>query len=142
MESVMSLRQKGFFVTPTGQLLSNEGEIVVDAANGLQYTLRFGEIAGGATSTTEEAPANPAGEDPAAAQEKEQKPAEGERRYLFITVNYNEARAQNYAGKDKEPDKKGKELAGELTNRFAGWYYVIQGADFSKLRPSSKQLRG
>jgi hypothetical protein len=57
-ESMLSLRQKGFFVTPAGQLLSNEGDLSLEAANGLQYTLRFGEIApGGANPATDIEPA-------------------------------------------------------------------------------------
>ena len=130
MDSVMSLRQKGFLFAPTGQLLSNEGEIIVETANGLQYTLRFGEIASGgpAAAGSEEA----AGEQP--------KPAAEERRYLFITVNHSDARAKQYAGEGKEPDEKGKDLARELQNRFADWYYVISGADFSNLRPRRRDL--
>ena len=134
MESIASLRQKGFFIVRTGQLFSNEGEILVETANGLQYTLRFGEIASGGSS----APAGDAGgsepTQPAAKADQQQ-----ERRYVFITVSYSEARAKKYAD-GKEPDDKGKDLARELRNRFADWYYVISGADFSKLRPSRPQL--
>ncbi len=128
-ESIMSLQQKGFFITRVGQLLSNEGEIIVDARNGIQYTLRFGEIA-----------SSGAGPQAAAGQEAESKEGEDEQRYLFITVSYSEARAQQY--NDGKDDGKGKELADELRNRFAGWYYVISGADFTKLRPRSRDLRG
>ena len=131
MNSVMSLRQKGFFITPNGQLFSNEGEIIVETANGLQYTLRFGEIAAGGTG------AAGGGE---ASGEEESKPAEEERRYLFITVNHSDARAKQYAGEDKDPDEKGKDLALELQNRFADWYYVISGADFKNLRPRRRDL--
>ena len=124
-ESLMSLQQKGFFMTRMG-LLSNEGEITVNAKNGLQYMLRFGEIAssgpGGGGESAE-------GDD------------EGERRYLFITVSYSEARAKQY-NEGEEPDAAGKELADELRNRFADWYYVISGADFNKLRPRRRDLRG
>lgn len=131
MNSVMSLRQKGFFVTGNGQLFSNEGEIIVETANGLQYTLRFGEIAAGGTGAA--AGGEASGED-------ESKPAEEERRYLFITVNHSDARAKQYAGEDKDPDEKGKDLARELQNRFADWYYVISGADFKNLRPRRRDL--
>lgn len=123
MESVTSLRRKGFFVTRTGQLLSNEGEILVETANGLEYTLRFGEIApasGGQSGAGQDA-------------------GENERRYVFITVSYSEARAKRY-GDGKEPDGKGKKLAEELRFRFADWYYVISGADFKNLRPSRRDL--
>ncbi len=129
-ESVLSLRQKGFFITRTGQLLSNEGEIIVDAANGIQYTLRFGEIA-----------SSGAGAQAAAGSQAANKEGEDEQRYLFITVTYSEARAKQY-NDGEDPDEKGKELADELQNRFADWYYVISGADFNKLRPRPRDLRG
>ena len=130
MDSLMSLRQKGFFMTPAGQLLSNEGEIIVETANGLQYTLRFGEIASGG-------PGAAASEE---ATEDQPKAAEEVRRYLFITVNHSAARAKQYAEEGKEHDEKGKDLARELQNRFADWYYVISGADFSNLRPRRRDL--
>lgn len=117
MESFQSLRSKGYFINQfTGQLLSNEGEIVVDTADGLQYTLRFGEIA----DTPSE----------------DQQSAGGERRYVFVTVSYAQSRADQYGG----DAAKGKELEEELRNRFADWYYVISGADFSSLRPSRGEL--
>ncbi len=133
-EAYNSLRGHGFFVNQyTGQLLSNEGEITVETANGLQYTLRFGEIAGGASAAEEAESEASAGKESS---------GQGERRYVFITVDYSQARAQQYAGKGKEPDKKGQELAEELRTRFADWYYVISGADFNTLRPSRRQLHG
>ena len=131
MESIASLRQKGFFIVRTGQLFSNEGEILVETANGLQYTLRFGEIASGGSGAAA-GDLEPSQPDSKADQQQV-------RRYVFITVNYSGARAKKYAD-GKEPDDKGKDLARELRNRFADWYYVISGADFSKLRPSRRQL--
>ncbi len=128
-ESVLSLRQKGFFVTPLGQLLSNEGEIRVETANGLEYFLRFGEIApGGADSS-----ALAGGGEGEAANEKV------ERRYLFITVRHSSARAQRYG---QDGGAQGKALERELRNRFAEWYYIISGADFEKLRPRRRDLSG
>ncbi|RPJ87218.1 MAG: DUF4340 domain-containing protein, partial [Acidobacteria bacterium] len=124
MESLMSLRQKGFFVTQTGQLLSNEGELIVETDKGLVYTLRFGEVAPGAPGST------------TGTEDKTT-----ERRYLFITVSYHDDRAAAY--NDGDPSKvrvTGNRLARELTHRFADWYYVISGADFTKLRPRAKDL--
>ncbi len=47
-ENFVSLQGKGFFPNPyTGQILSNEGEIVFETKDGLRYVLRFGEIAPG-----------------------------------------------------------------------------------------------
>ena len=129
-EAIISLRQKGFFVTSTGQLLSNEGELIVETTNGLHYTLRFGEIAPGTAVVSSEGGTS----------SKESAMDPGERRYLFITVNYSLAQAQREAGDGKESGEKGKQLERELRNRFADWYYVISGADFQKLRPQRKDL--
>ena len=123
MENFRSLQGKGFFPNPyTGQILSNEGEMLVDSKDGLRYVLRFGEIA-------------PGGSGQEAGQTEGE--TEGERRYLMISVDFSVARAEGYDG-DAE---KGKELADELRARFAEWYYVISGADFGKLRPSRSDLR-
>lgn len=132
MESVLSLRRKGFFITPVGQLLSNEGEILVETANGIQYTLRFGEVAPGGTGAL---PGTSEQEGAAASK------ANGteERRYLFITVDYSAARARKYAD-GKTPGEEGRTLERELRHRFADWYYVISGADFGNLRPSRREL--
>ena len=120
-ENFRSLQGKGFFPNPyTGQILSNEGEILVDSKNGLRYVLRFGEIAPGGSGADGDG-----GE------------SEGERRYVMISVSFSEQLAETHEG-DAE---KGKELAEELRARFADWYYVISGADFGKLRPSRADLQ-
>lgn len=120
-ENFRSLQGKGFFPNPyTGQILSNEGEMIVDSKDGLRYVLRFGEIA-------------PGGSGQEAGQPDE---GEGERRYLMVTVDFSESRAEAYEG-DAE---KGRELSEELRARFAEWYYVISGADFGKLRPTRSDL--
>ena len=131
-ESVRSLRQKGFFVTSIGQLFSNEGEILVETANGIQYTLRFGEVAPGGTSASTATPAQEGGEAPKSNRTEEH-------RYLFITVDYSTARARQYA-EGKTPGKEGRTLERELRHRFADWYYIISGADFGNLRPSRREL--
>ena len=125
-EAAISLRRKGFFLTRAG-LYANEGEIVVETKNGLQYALRFGEIASSGAAGSGAAEAD--------------KDSKNERRYLFITVDYSAARAKQY-NDGEEPDDQGKELGDELRSRFAAWYYVISGADFNKLRPSRRALRG
>lgn len=122
MANFRSLQGKGFFPNPyTGQILSNEGEILVDSKDGLRYVLRFGEIAPSGSGQE----AGPSAEESA-----------GERRYLMITVDFSESRAESYEG-DAE---KGGELGEELRTRFAEWYYVISGADFGKLRPGRTDL--
>lgn len=133
MGSVLSLRQKGFFITPSGQLLSNEGEILVETANGLQYTLRFGEITPGGQRIS--SPTTTKGGESVSS-----KPAEvKERRYLFITVDYSATRAHRYAG-GKDIGEQGETLERELRHRFADWYYIISGTNFGQLRPSRREL--
>jgi hypothetical protein len=149
-ESMLSLRQKGFFITPSGQLLSNEGDMSLETANGLQYTLRFGEIASGGGSPAADnepvakaggagAPVNKAQDRKDGKDSKESPKNLGERRYLFIMVSYNPDRARQYA-EGREPGGNGKELERELRDRFADWYYIISGSDFNKLRPRKKDL--
>lgn len=107
LEGAMSMRQRGFFLSPAGRLLANEGEMVVDLANGVVYVLRFGEVV-----------------------------TPGDNRYLFVTTSYDPQKAARYG----DGSGAGERLARELTNRFAGWYYVISGADFQKLRLKRKDV--
>ena len=118
LEAAVSLRQRGFFVTPNGRLLANEGEMIVETQNGLAYAFRFGEIAIG-----EGAPKTAAA-------------TGGENRYLFATVNFDAARAAKYG--DTSGD--GERQARSLNARMADWYYVISGSDFLRLRPKRKDL--
>ncbi|MCB1019569.1 MAG: DUF4340 domain-containing protein [Acidobacteria bacterium] len=111
MAAARELVQRGFYLSGDGKIYGNEGEEIVDAANGIRYTLHFGEIASSATAR----------KDPAAEQ--------GESRYLLIAVS-----------KTKALDEKTQALYDELRDRFADWYYVISGADFAALRPERKDL--
>jgi hypothetical protein len=105
LESMMSFRQRGFFLTPAGRLLSNEGEITIDAENGLVYILRFGEIV-------------------------EQSAEESEPpRYMFVTVSYKPELREKYGGSSD-----GERTARLLNRKFADWYYIISGEDFAKTR--------
>ncbi|MCS7023800.1 MAG: DUF4340 domain-containing protein [Bryobacteraceae bacterium] len=117
LEGAMSLRQRGFFLSPTGRLLANEGELIVDTASGLVYVLRFGEVATSPGDLKPVATGN-------------------ENRFLFVTVNYDAQRAAKYG----DTTGAGERMARELNNRFADWYYVISGQDFQRLRPSRKQV--
>ena len=63
-EAFVSLAEKGFFLTPLREdgpveLVSNEGEIRVDMKDGLEYVLRFGEIAGSGPSKKKDDKKNP-----------------------------------------------------------------------------------
>jgi hypothetical protein len=43
-EDLLSLQTRGYYLTRTGQMMSNEGELQVSTDEGIVYTLRFGEI--------------------------------------------------------------------------------------------------
>ncbi len=126
LEAVMSLRQTGFFLTPTGQLLANEGEVTLETERGLIYTLRFGEIASRAagSATAAEAPAGEGGSgETAKAQTNELD------RYLFVTVRHDPLVQAKHGGAGG-----GERNARALNAKFADWYYVISGRDFAKIR--------
>jgi hypothetical protein len=122
LTSMLSLRQRGFFLTPQGRILANAGEVLVDAGNGVSYTLRFGEIVSG-QGEGKPVPADPA-------------KAALENRYLWITAGYDAARAAKYG----DGGTGGESLAASQRARFADWYYIISGADFQRLRPSRSAL--
>ena len=107
MEAAVSLRQKGFFISPNGRLMANQGEMSVETANGVVYSMRFGEVA---TSAGELKPAG--------------------NRYLFVTAIFDEKGAAKYGGDAAQGERSAKDLA----NKFADWYYVISPQEFQQLR--------
>src|SRR5581483_9382483 len=102
LETAVSLRQKGYFLSPEGRLFASEGDMSVETANGVVYTLRFGDVAG----------------------------TSGDNRNLFVTTGFDQARAASYGGDAAVGERQAK----DLNARFAGWYYIISGSDFQKLR--------
>jgi hypothetical protein len=81
-EDVMSLAQKGFFLTQQHQLLSNEGEVLCRMKDGILYTLRFGEIATQTGSIDDK-------EKDKEDKEKGEAP-KGDNRYIFVTARFDE----------------------------------------------------
>ena len=65
------------------EIYSNEGEVRVGMKDGVEYTLRFGRIAGGATGE-EEAEEKKEGEEPG-----EPKAGTGANRYIMVTARFN-----------------------------------------------------
>jgi len=129
-EDRADLARKGFYLASNGQLLSNEGEVVVRTRKGLFYTLRFGEVASG----TDMAAADPT--PPAAAHETAtSRPAPRENRYLFIMVDFSSSAASS-PGRSTE----GAAKVAPLRARFAPWYYVISADSFAKIRLQRKDL--
>ena len=94
-ESIASLQSKGFYLTKDGQLLSNQGDVLVYTDEGVVYTLRFGEVFFGAgNELTAGSPddAEKKGEDKAtSSKDKDQaKKNEGttENRFVMVTVAF------------------------------------------------------
>ena len=108
LESVMAMRSRGYFLTPDGRLLANEGEVAVETEKGLNYFLRFGEVVTGAAEAAK----------PGAAASTPLRQSED--RYLFVTVSTRNLELTA--------------AADNLEARFADWFYVISGADFKRLR--------
>lgn len=86
-QALLSLASRGFYVTQDGALLSNEGEVVTTLKDGVEYVLRFGEIATG--TETDEGEKQPE----AAVEGKEEPLAKvadtGPNRYVMLTVGFN-----------------------------------------------------
>lgn len=82
--AMQSLMMRGFYLTRDGELLSNQGEAIVSAKDGVQYVLRFGELAFNTDPATgeEQIPA-------ADAEGKVQAPKTGNNRYIFVTAQFN-----------------------------------------------------
>jgi DNA-binding transcriptional regulator YiaG len=85
--TLASLISKGYYPTQSGDLLSNEGEIVVGTKEGVQYVLRFGETALGTEQTGEDG-----GTSPTEGSGGETPPKEkGANRYLFLMAQFDPA---------------------------------------------------
>jgi hypothetical protein len=82
LETAVSLRQKGYFLSPDGRLFATEGDMTVETANGVLYSLRFGDVAG----------------------------TGGDNRNLFVTASFDPARAGSYGGDAGAGERQAKEL--------------------------------
>jgi hypothetical protein len=157
-----SLQTRGYFVVG-GQLLSNEGETFVKMSDGVEYSLRFGEVV-----DYDEGSAN------LGADQSSEESGNKLGRYVFVTTSFDSglipppeledvpelppatqpaegdssatqptedpARAAIIAAneqKQKDYDKKvadGQQRVRELNRRFADWYFVVSDATYQKLR--------
>jgi hypothetical protein len=135
---VRSLQSRGYYFTRDGRLVSNEGEVRAVTRGGIQYTLRFGELAYGSGD------ALTAGTGAAPDDDGERGP--GENRYLFITADFDpEALPEPAADSEEHAEWEEKvasarEQADLLNARFANWYYVIPADSFENLRANRRDL--
>jgi len=150
---MLSLQSKGFFFTRNGNLVSNEGELRVADSDGVDWTLRFGEVAVGITQDTK-----PKGEK-----------STGENRYVMISASFDSTQFKepprpantdyknrpdstwtkdDYRNKGlqtawnrwKAKENRGRGRAEKLSKRFAGWYYIISSESFDKLHIKRNDL--
>ena len=134
-----TLVSRGFFPTPEGGLLSNEGELLVRTTDGLLYTLRFGEVVYGrgdavavGTETSDEA-----------------QTGSGENRYVFITAEFDPSAVPEPPVSDADAHaawetrvRESQERADRLAARFADWYYVVAADSYDRIhRPRGEFMK-
>jgi hypothetical protein len=149
---MLSLQSKGFYFTRDGRLVSNEGEVQVQANDGVTWTLRFGEVVYGTGLSVTAGGGETAGGNEGMATN----------RYLMITTSFDPSlfpepeepentdfttkadslwTEEDYRMKGlqaahdrwKEKVDSGAQRSSELNERFGPWYYVISSESFDKL---------
>lgn len=136
---IQALVGRGFFPTPDGGLLSNEGEVLVRTTEGVLYTLRFGEVVYGS------------GEAVAVGNETsdEEQSDTGENRYVFITAEFDQIGLPEPQASDTDAHaswqrrmQEGQDKAERLAARFADWYYVIAADSYDRIhKPRDEFLK-
>ena len=149
---LQTMQSRGFYPTQSGEMLSNEGELLVRTEEAVLYTLRFGEIlygSGNAVAIGDET-------------SDDQDAGVGENRYVLITAEFdpsglpepsrpsnrdfenkaegqwtdadreNKERADLYAQWERHTET-GQRRADELSTRFAKWYYVISAGSYNRV---------
>ncbi len=142
-----SLERRGFHIRQ-GQLYSSEGEVVILMKDGVQYRLRFGQIAGPseeAADTAEEEKTEKEGEE----EEKEEEEEAGVNRYLFVMAEFNQdviakPELEELPGEGKAPEgeaakteaAEGNGAAGEESQ---GESVEAEAADAEKAKPEAPE---
>jgi hypothetical protein len=149
---LQTMQSRGFYPTQAGDMLSNEGELLVRTEEAVLYTLRFGEIvygSGNAVAIGDET-------------SDDEEAGVGENRYVLITAEFdpsglpeppqpsnrdfenkaegqwtdadreNNERADLYAQWERRTET-GQRRAEELATRFAKWYYVISAGSYNRV---------
>ncbi len=136
---IQALVGRGFFPTPDGGLLSNEGEVLVRTTEGMLYTLRFGEVVYGSGDAV--AVGNDISDD--------KQSATGENRYVFITAEFDQTSLPEPQVSETDAHaswqrrvQEGRDKAERLAARFAGWYYVIAADSYDRIhKPRGEFLK-
>jgi hypothetical protein len=149
---ILTMRSRGFYPTQSGEMLSNEGELLVRTEESVLYTLRFGEILYGSGNAVA------IGDDTS----DDEDAGVGENRYVLISAEFdptglpeppqpsnrdfenkaegqwtdgdrqNKERADLYAQWQRRTET-GQRRAEELSTRFAKWYYVISAGSYNRV---------
>jgi hypothetical protein len=149
---ILTMRSRGFYPTQSGEMLSNEGELLVRTEESVLYTLRFGEILYGSGNAVA------IGDDTS----DDEDAGVGENRYVLISAEFdptglleppqpsnrdfenkaegqwtdgdrqNKERADLYAQWERRTET-GQRRAEELSTRFAKWYYVISAGSYNRV---------
>jgi hypothetical protein len=88
--TVLSLNSKGFYPTRNGDLLSNQGEVVAGTTEGVQYVLRFGEVALGTEQAEQEQKSDQSADEKKDEAADEAKKEQGANRYLFLMAQFDQ----------------------------------------------------
>ena len=156
---LQTMQSRGFYPTQAGDMLSNEGELLVRTEESVLYTLRFGEIlygSGNAIAIGDET-------------SDDEETGVGENRYVLITAEFdpsglpepsrpsnrdfenkaegqwtdadreNKERADLYAQWERRTET-GQRRAEELSTRFAKWYYVISAGSYNRVHKTREDF--
>jgi hypothetical protein len=156
---LQTMQSRGFYPTQAGDMLSNEGELLVRTEESVLYTLRFGEIlygSGNAVAIGDET-------------SDDEETGVGENRYVLITAEFdpsglpepsrpsnrdfenkaegqwtdadreNKERADLYAQWERRTET-GQRRAEELSTRFAKWYYVISAGSYNRVHKTREDF--
>jgi len=158
-QDIQTMQSRGFYPTQTGQMLSNEGELVVRTEEAVVYTLRFGEIVYGSGNAIAIGDETSDDEDAGV----------GENRYVLITAEFdpdslpepphpsnrdfenksepqwtdvdreNRQRSDLYASWERRAAD-GQARADDLSTRFASWYYVVSAGSYNRVHKAREDL--
>ncbi len=156
---LQTMQSRGFYPTQDGDLLSNEGELLVRTDLGVLYTMRWGEILYGSGN------AIAIGDDTS----DDEEAGGGENRYVMINAEFDPTALpepgmpanRDFDGKPQDQwsdaDRENKRLADlhdqwqqrtedgqaraeELATRFANWYYVVSAGSYVRLHKTRDEL--
>ncbi len=131
LDTMLSLRQRGYFLGGGGRLLAGNGEMTAETKDGVVYTLRFGAAVTGLGAAAD-SPSQP----PEQTSAKAAPAPQDATRYLWVTTRFDSDLAKRYGGNAAAGERASKNLSA----KFADWYYIINAAQYTDLRALPGQL--